>query len=90
MTCSAGKDRFAAFDIVLTPRGRGRWKWSVRGSNGRPLMCGSERSRSEARYRAERALFLLLCASASRVAKLLLEEDFQRIPRWGKNTRADL
>ena len=84
MTCCASGDRFAAFDIVLTQRGRGRWKWSVRGSNGCALMCGSERSRSEARYKAERALFLLLCASASRVAKLPLEEDVQRVPRWAR------
>jgi hypothetical protein len=66
-------DRFATFDIVLKRRGRGRWKWSVRTTDGHVVMDGSECSRSGARYQAERALFLLLCASASRLPKLPLE-----------------
>jgi hypothetical protein len=35
VTYGASDNRFAAFEIVLTQRGRGRWKWSVRGSDGR-------------------------------------------------------
>jgi hypothetical protein len=73
VTRRTGEDRFAAFDIVLKRRGRGRWKWSVRTTDGHTVMCGSERSRAGARYKAERALFLLLCASASRLPKLPLE-----------------
>jgi hypothetical protein len=73
VTCRTGDDRFAAFDIVLKRRGRGRWKWSVRTTDGRAVMCGSECSRGGARYKAERALFLLLRASASRFPKLPLE-----------------
>jgi hypothetical protein len=88
MTCGANDDRFATFDIVLKQRGRGRWKWSVRTTDGHALMCGSECSRGGARYKAERALFLLLCASASRVATLPLEEVVRRAPRRSKNTRA--
>jgi hypothetical protein len=73
VTCRMGDDRFAAFDIVLKRRGRGRWKWSVRAADGRVVMCGSECSHSGARYKAERALFLLLCASASRFPRLAME-----------------
>ena len=88
MTCRTGDDRFAAFDIVLKRRGRGRWKWSVRTTDGHVVMCGSECSRGGARYKAERALFLLLCASASRFPKLPLEPSdlVRRAARRSKNT----
>jgi hypothetical protein len=70
MTSRIGDDRFAAFDIMLKRRGRGRWKWSVRTVDGHAVMSGSECSRGGARYKAERALFLLLCSSASRLLDL--------------------
>ncbi|MGY8707535.1 hypothetical protein RAD16_34100 [Bradyrhizobium sp. 18BD] len=60
------KDRHPGYDIVLKPRGRGRWKWAVCGPEGGAVMTGSESSRAGARYKAGRALFMLLCASASR------------------------
>ncbi|WIW45385.1 hypothetical protein ML401_28645 [Bradyrhizobium sp. 62B] len=60
----------SCYDIVLKPRGRGRWKWAVRRSCGEILMSGSECGRAAARYKAERALFLLLNASASRAASV--------------------
>ncbi|WP_050423520.1 hypothetical protein [Bradyrhizobium tropiciagri] len=65
-----GDGRFAAFDIELKRRGRGRWKWAVCGTGGHAIMCGSECSQAAARYKAQRALFLLLCASASRLSEL--------------------
>jgi hypothetical protein len=74
------EDRFTAFDIVLKPRGRSRWKWSVRTIDGHAVMSGSECSRSAARYKAERALFLLLCASATRLPMLPLE-TYDLVPR---------
>jgi Protein of unknown function (DUF3606) len=70
MTARIDEDRFTAFDIVLKRRGRGRWKRFVCAAGGEAVMCGSERSRAGARYKAERALFLLLCASASRLPQL--------------------
>ena len=73
MTGPSDEDRFTAFDIVLKPRGRSRWKWSVRTTDGHAVMSGSECSRSAARYKAERALFLLLCTSVSRLPMLPLE-----------------
>jgi hypothetical protein len=66
---------FASFDIELKRRGRGRWKWSVCTRDGRAVMYGSECSRAGARYKAERALFLLLCASASRLPRLPPEQS---------------
>ena len=88
MICGASDDRFPAFDIVLKQRGRGRWKWSVRTTDGHALMSGSECSRGGARYKAERALFLLLCASASRAVTVPLEEVARRTPHQCKNTGA--
>lgn len=64
MTRRTGDERFAAFDIALKRRGRGRWKWYVRTTDGQTVMCGSEYSRGGARYKAQRALFLLLRAGA--------------------------
>jgi len=48
------------FEMVLTKRGRSRWEWRVFGPSGKLVMSGAEKSRPEAKYRGERALFLLL------------------------------
>lgn len=88
VTRRAGEDCFAAFDIAVKRRGRSRWKWSVYTTDGHTLMCGSECSRAGARYKAERALFLLLCASASRLGQLPPEELVRRSSRRSKSVRA--
>ncbi|WP_194482989.1 hypothetical protein [Bradyrhizobium arachidis] len=67
MNTRTGEENYAGFDVVLKRRGRGRWKWAVCAAGGDVVMSGTECSRAAARYKAERALFLLLCASASRV-----------------------
>ena len=55
------------FETVLKKRGR-LWKWSVCTAEGRVVMQGAESRRTSARYKANRALFLmLLCAPHSRV-----------------------
>lgn len=51
------------FDMAISKRGRG-WEWRVDDSVGNTIMRGWEPKRVEARYRAERALFLLLTARA--------------------------
>jgi hypothetical protein len=53
-------------------------------------MSGSECSRAGARYKAERALFLLLCAGASRLLTVPLEqfELVRRPARRSRNTGA--
>jgi hypothetical protein len=50
------------FELTTRKRGRTRWEWRVCDSTGRAIMYGWESSRLAARYRAERALFLLLLA----------------------------
>jgi hypothetical protein len=74
VTSPDGEDRFAGFDVVLKRRGRSRWRWAVCTAAGEVVMSGSECSRAGARYKAERALFLLLlrkrvaCGFGRRVA----------------------
>ena len=60
------EDRYPGYDIVVKQRGRGRWKWAICRTGGEAVICGSECSRAGARYKAGQALFMLLCASASR------------------------
>jgi len=70
MNFETDEDHYADYDIVLRQRGRGRWKWAVCGAGGEALMSGSECSRAAARYKAERALLLLLSATAARKASV--------------------
>jgi hypothetical protein len=48
------------FEVTLRKRRRTRWQWRVSDSAGREIMQGWELSRAAARYKGERALFLLL------------------------------
>ena len=50
----------AMFEVVLRKRGRTRWQWQVCDRAGKVIMEGFEDSRPAAKYRGERALFLLL------------------------------
>src|SRR6476660_8626030 len=55
------------FEAVLRKRGR-LWKWSVCTAEGRVVMQGADSRGTSARYKANRALFLmLLCAPYSYV-----------------------
>jgi len=56
---------FSTFQIALSRRGKA-WKWCVCTIEGNVVMGGSERSRSAARYNANRALFLLLLTAPYR------------------------
>lgn len=53
------------FETVINRR-RLRWDWCLRDRAGRIVMQGREKSRPEARYQSERALFLMLLASCRR------------------------
>jgi len=55
--------QFKLFDIALAPRGR-RWSWCVCTSDGTTIVSGREGSRAAARYKAARALFLLLLSAS--------------------------
>ena len=78
MSFETDKDCYAEYDILLKPRGRGRRKWAVSNAAGQAAMSGSECSRAAARYKAERALFLLLSASVSRKASVGSTAVFSR------------
>ena len=56
----ASKKNHPMFELTTRKRGRTRWEWRVCDSTGRAIMQGWETSRPAARYKAERALFLLL------------------------------
>jgi hypothetical protein len=48
------------FEVVIIERGPARWEWQVCDSDGVQIMHGREKSRAEARYQGNRALFTLL------------------------------
>ncbi len=47
-------------EVVVTKRGRSGWEWRVLDSSGKTVLGAREKSRREAKYQGERALFLLL------------------------------
>jgi hypothetical protein len=51
-------------EVTVEKRGRSRWWWRVQDLSGEAIMTGWENSRAEAKYQAERALFLLLMTKA--------------------------
>jgi hypothetical protein len=61
-------DRFPTFEMVLKKRGR-KWTWCVRTTEGIAIMQGSEAKRAAAKYRADRALFLLLLTAPYRLRR---------------------
>ena len=67
-------DQFPVFELALTKRGR-KWKWSVSTAEGDVVMMGSETSRPAAKYRAERALFLLLSSAPYRSIKMSMPPE---------------
>jgi hypothetical protein len=56
-------DQFPVFEVVLKKRGRTTWRWRVCTPTGDVVMHGSEASQPAARYKADRALFLLLLSA---------------------------
>jgi hypothetical protein len=61
--------QFPVFDVVFKKSGRKTWRWWVRSTEGRVVMGGSESSRAAAKYRAYRALFLLLLSAPFQSAR---------------------
>jgi hypothetical protein len=62
-------DQFPVFEVVLKKRGR-KWRWCVCTTEGDVVMQGSDGSRPAAKYKAYRALFLLLLAAPYRSIQL--------------------
>jgi hypothetical protein len=52
------------FDVVIIERGP-IWEWQVRDREGAILLRGWEHTRRAARYKGDRALFLLLAAGTT-------------------------
>jgi hypothetical protein len=52
----------AMFEVLIIKRKRMKWEWRVCDRKGSILMHGWESSRRAAKYRGDRALFLLLAA----------------------------
>lgn len=53
-------------ELFVKRKSRG-WEWRVCDAAGKVLMEGREKSRVAARYQAERALFLFLLTTCTRV-----------------------
>jgi hypothetical protein len=58
-------DKFSLFDSAVIRRGR-LWRWAISDQSGNLAMVGAERSKTEARYKATRALFQLLLTAPYR------------------------
>jgi hypothetical protein len=62
-------DQFPVFEVALKKRGR-TWRWCVCTTEGAVVMKGSEINRPAAKYKADRALFLLLLSAPYRSIQL--------------------
>ena len=71
-------DQLPVFELALTKRGR-TWRWRVCTTEGAVVMQGSEASRPAAKYKADRALFLLLLSAPYR----LIGPSPPRSPEYG-------
>src|ERR1700730_13829351 len=66
--------QFPVFELVLKKSGR-IWRWSVCTSEGAVVMEGSESSRPAAKYKAARALFLLLLSAPYQSIRMSRADD---------------
>jgi hypothetical protein len=57
---------FNLFEFAIVPK-RSRWQWCLRDRFGNIMMRGWEKTRAEARYRSQCALFLMLQAACPRL-----------------------
>jgi hypothetical protein len=48
------------FEVVIIERGPTHWEWRVCNSDGVQMLHGREKTRAEAKYQGNRALFSLL------------------------------
>lgn len=55
--------RSSMFEIVIIKRSPKKWEWLVCGRDGQTIMRGWEPTRQAAKYKGDRALFLLLAAA---------------------------
>jgi hypothetical protein len=50
------------FEVVIIERGPTHWEWQVCDRDGLQIVQGREKTRAEARYQGNRALFSLLAS----------------------------
>jgi hypothetical protein len=72
--------QFQVFEEVLEKQGEAWW-WRVSTAEGQVVMGGSESSRPAAKYKADRALFLLLLSAPYR-AVLNKSVPAKKDQRW--------
>jgi hypothetical protein len=72
-------DQLPVFELALRKRGR-RWGWCVCTTDGAVVTQGSEGRRPAAKYKADRALFLLLLSAPYRANRL----STLRSPEYGR------
>jgi len=75
------------FEAVLTYRRR-KWEWRVCDRFGKVMLQGRESARPEAKYQAERAIFLLLMATRPKSCPFKTPGEFEQQSRRGKCPRA--
>jgi hypothetical protein len=56
----------AMYELIIIKHSQTKWEWQVCDNKGNVRRQGFERNRRVAKYRGERALFLLLAARAPR------------------------
>jgi hypothetical protein len=60
------RPEFPIFEVSPVQRRRRKWTWSICTSDGAVVVQGREASRPAAKYRADRALFMLLLTAPYR------------------------
>jgi len=79
-------DQFLVFEEFLKKRGR-TWRWRVCTTEGNVVMQGSESSRAAAKYKADRALFLLLLSAPYRlVPNQTVDVPVKQGRRWWQSS----
>jgi hypothetical protein len=79
-------DQFPVFEELLKKRRR-TWRWRVCTTEGDVVMQGSESSRPAAKYKADRALFLLLLSAPYRlVPNKTVDVPVKQGRRWWQST----
>ncbi len=79
-------DQFPVFEELLKKRRR-TWRWRVCTAEGDVVMQGSESSRPAAKYKADRALFLLLLSVPYRlVPNKTVDVPVKQGRRWWQSS----
>jgi hypothetical protein len=70
----AMRDQFPVFEQVLKKRGR-VWRWCVQTIEGQVVMQGTESKKPAAKYKADRAFFLMLFCTPYQSARWSDRDD---------------